>query len=86
MTTVIDAEYYNQQLDQTTLQPVLDENGNPVMKTDIDCTLATVTVGLVGRLPLSKKYLQYSLPKRWHILHNSAELKDYDDYVLALIL
>lgn len=77
-------EYYHQKLDSKTLQPLTDEDGNSILKSDIPHS-TKVTVGIVGRVPIHKKYLKYNLPKRWIVLPSAPELSDYEDFVLALI-
>ena len=76
-------EFSRYERDPKTLQILLDDDGNPVLRQSTEND-DTVQVALLGRVPLHRKYMN-SVPDRWIVLHGAPESKMYEDFVYVMI-
>lgn len=84
-TIVGSLNYYKQELDPKTLKPINNSLDNNDILLDDDGEKKTM-IGILGRLPIKKKYLKMTLPERWIIIEEPHIFKDkYPDYSMAIV-
>src|SRR5690606_24516792 len=71
--------------DPKTLKFKVDEMGKKIINPHWEEEKFTVTVGLLGRMFMNRKYLSYSLPSSWKVLENAKESKLFPDFVFVFV-
>lgn len=71
--------------DPKTLKFKVDETGKRIINPHWEEEKFTVTVGLLGRMFMNRKYLSYSLPSSWKVLEHSKESKLFPDFVFVFV-
>lgn len=71
--------------DPKTLKFKVDEMGKKIINPHWEEEKFTVTVGLLGRMFMNRKYLSYSLPSSWKVLEHAKESKLFPDFVFVFV-